>query len=196
MVAGTVVSGTVVLDEVVLEPVELLVVASVVEVDVGAVVLEEVVLVLVLAVVVVGSLLEVDGAIEVVVVGWVVVVVGDVVDELRSDSVVVVESSVGAGAMLPRPSRSSSTMPGRSIEVGDSGVVTGTVLPPILAAGSRSASTLTALRARGAATAAAVTVDSDRASQNRPRPAVSPGRCRYMGRIRTERANGGGFRVT
>lgn len=191
MVSGS----TVVVDELVLE---LVVVASVVEVVVDPVVeLEEDDVVLeAVEVVVVASVVAVVGASVVVVVACVVGLVDAVVDELRSDSVVVVESSVGAGAMLPRPSRSSSTMPGRSIEVGDSGVVTGTVLPPILAAGSRSASTLTALRARGAATAAAVTVDSDRASQNRPRPAVSPGRCRYMGRIRTERANGGGFRVT
>lgn len=174
MVAGAVVSGTDVLEEV-LDPVVLVDGSVVDEVDATVVSVDDVEAVVATAVVVVGCAVVVVGA-------WVVVVTGlDVVVEegtlLSPSSAIVV---VSAGAILPRPSRASSTMPGRSIDVGDSGVVEGTVLPPIGAAGTRSDSTLTALRARGAATAAAVTVDSDRASQNRPRPADSPGRCRYM----------------
>jgi len=41
-------------------------------------------------------------------------------------------------------------------------------------------STVTALNARGAATARAVTVDKDSANRNRPRPVVSSGRCEYI----------------
>lgn len=149
-------------------------------------------------VVVVGSsaVLVVGSAVVVVVGASVVVVVGAsvvlalVLDVVAGASVVVgalgassgssTAVSSAAGPMLPRPSRSFSTMPGSSIDVDDSGVVSGTVLPPICAAGFRCCSKLTASSARGAATAAAVTVDSDSASQNRPRPVVSPGRCRYI----------------
>ena len=43
-----------------------------------------------------------------------------------------------------------------------------------------SESTVIALNANGAATANAVTVESDSASRNRLPPGVSSGRCRYM----------------
>lgn len=176
MVDAAVVSGIDVLD-VVLELVVLLV-GVVLEVDESVVVSVELDELEVLTTVVVdGSLVVVAGSL--VVVGS-IVVGGLEVDERSSVTRLVVDSDEVAGAMLPRPSLVSSTMPGRPIDVGASGVVSGTTVPPIGAAGTRSESASTAFRAKGAATAAAVTVESDRASQNRPRPAGSPGRCRCM----------------
>lgn len=93
-------------------------------------------------------------------------------------------SPSGAGPMLPRPSRSAGTPISRS-KPSSSGAGDGAGGRLGDWAGEGPDPTLTALRASGAATAAAVNVDNDRASKNRPRPVDSPGRCRYI-RVRTE----------
>lgn len=83
--------------------------------------------------------------------------------------------------MLPRPLPSSAPI-SRSTTVGPSGSVLSLKpmagMPPD--AGGSLTSTLTAFRARGAATATAVTVERDSASKNRPRPALSLGRSKYI----------------
>lgn len=104
--------------------------------------------------------------------------------ERTSGSTMSLPEVAGAGPMLPLPPRSGASI-SRSIDGSESGPSVGCSVCP---AGCSSALAVTALMARGAATAAAVNVESDSASKNRPRPVDSPGRCRYI-QVRT-----GGFR--
>ncbi len=90
-------------------------------------------------------------------------------------------NSGGAGTMRPRLSREVGTSMSRRNEVGESGSFWEKPTAGMPAAGTGpSTRTLTAFIASGAATAAAVTVESDNASKNRPRPAGFLGCSKYI----------------
>lgn len=90
-------------------------------------------------------------------------------------------SSWGAGPILPRPSREVDTSMSGFSEVGELGSSSSEKpMAGMPEAGGSTTCTLTAFRASGAATAAAVTVERDSASKNRPRPVEFLGRSKYI----------------
>ncbi len=135
---------------------------------------------------------RVDGAAVAVVVGfWVVVDSGELVLVVSPSPVGGPDpsppgandgsppNSGGAGTIRPRLSRDVGASMSRRNDVGDSGSLSEKPTAGMPDAGG-SIRTLTAFSASGAATAAAVTVESDRASKNRPRPVGFLGCSKYI----------------